>query len=66
VIGNVLIAAGALSVAGVGTLARLGAGQYLYLGELLAATLMFTGFLLASQRPATPRPAVATAPPSGR
>lgn len=52
VVGNILIAAGALSVAAAGTLTRLGAGQYLYLGELLAATLMFAGFLLATQRPA--------------
>jgi hypothetical protein len=25
-------------------------GEYLYLGELVAATLMFSGFLLASAR----------------
>ncbi|MFN3929325.1 MAG: hypothetical protein ACK4OK_06800 [Thermoflexus sp.] len=52
VIGNVLIAAGALVVAAASTLTRLGFGQYLYLGELAAATLMFIGFLLATQRPA--------------
>ena len=52
VIGNVLIAVGALSVAAASTLTRLGLGQYLYVGELMAATLMFIGFLLATQRPA--------------
>ncbi len=51
-IGNVLIATGALTVAAASTLTRLGLGQYLYLGELIAATLMFVGFLLATQRPA--------------
>ncbi len=51
VIGNMLIAAGALSVAAASTLTRLGLGQYLYVGELAAATLMFIGFLLATQRP---------------
>ncbi|MDR5695937.1 MAG: hypothetical protein QN121_11805 [Armatimonadota bacterium] len=48
--GNVLIAAGALSIAFASTLTRLGLGAYLYLGELLAATLMFAGFLLATRR----------------
>jgi hypothetical protein len=52
VIGNVLIAAGALSVAFAGTLTRLGVGTYLYLGELIAAGLMYAGFLIAA-RPAT-------------
>lgn len=52
VLGNVLIAAGALAVAAASTLTRLGLGQFLYLGELAAATLMFAGFLLATQRPA--------------
>ncbi|MEW6568537.1 MAG: hypothetical protein AB1449_10320 [Chloroflexota bacterium] len=37
VIGNVLIAAGALSIGLASTLTRLGYGGYLYLGELLAA-----------------------------
>lgn len=52
VMGNVLIAAGALSVALAGTLTRLGVGTYLYLGELVAAGLMYAGFLTAA-RPAT-------------
>jgi len=49
--GNLLIAAGALLVASASTLARFGIGQYLYLGELLAAVLMFAGFLLAGRKP---------------
>ena len=49
VIGNVLIAAGALSVASASELTHLGYGQYLYIGELLAAVLMFFGFLTAAR-----------------
>jgi hypothetical protein len=52
VIGNVLIAAGALSIGLASTLTRLGYGGYLYLGELVAALLMFAGFLKAAA-PAT-------------
>jgi hypothetical protein len=52
VIGNVLIAAGGLAIAFASTLTRLGYGQYLYLGELVAATLMYAGFVTASA-PAT-------------
>lgn len=52
VIGNVLIAAGALSIGVASTLTRLGYGGYLYLGELVAALLMFAGFLMAAA-PAT-------------
>ncbi len=48
VIGNVLIAVGALIIASASTLTRFGYGSYLYLGELLAAILMFSGFLIAS------------------
>lgn len=49
VIGNVLIAAGALLIGGASTLTRLGYGQYLYLGELLSAILMFAGFRIAAR-----------------
>jgi len=49
VVGNVLIAAGALSIGLASTLTRLGYGSYLYLGELLAAILMFSGFLVAAR-----------------
>lgn len=48
VIGNILIAVGALIIASASTLTRFGYGSYLYLGELLAAILMFSGFLIAS------------------
>ncbi|MBI3733453.1 MAG: hypothetical protein HY259_08365 [Chloroflexi bacterium] len=50
VIGNILIAAGALSIASASTLTRLGYGGYLYLGELIAAVAMFAGFIIASRR----------------
>ena len=49
VLGNVLIAVGALSVAAASTLARLGNGGFLFIGELIAALLMYAGFVLASQ-----------------
>lgn len=52
VIGNVLIAAGALSIGLASTLTRLGVGSFLYLGELIAAVLMYAGFIVASA-PAT-------------
>ncbi len=54
VIANVLIAAGALLIGFASTLTRLGYGQFLYLGELLSAILMFIGFMVAS-RPQTAR-----------
>jgi hypothetical protein len=49
VIGNVLIAAGALLIGFASVLTRFGIGQYLYLGELLAAILMFAGFRTAAR-----------------
>jgi hypothetical protein len=49
VIANVLIAAGALSIGFASTLTRLGYGQLLYVGELLAAILMFIGFRAAAK-----------------
>jgi len=49
VVGNVLIAAGALSIGMASTLTRLGYGSYLYVGELMAAVLMFAGFLVAAR-----------------
>jgi len=63
VIGNVLIATGALSVGISSVLTGLGYGQFLYLGELLAAVLMFVGFRFAArpQPDEMPQPAVATA-----
>jgi drug/metabolite transporter (DMT)-like permease len=47
VLGNVLIAAGALSIGFASTLTRLGYGSLLYLGELVAAVLMYVGFRVA-------------------
>jgi hypothetical protein len=49
VIGNVLIAAGALLIGSASTLTRLGYGQFLYIGELLCAILMFAGFRFAAR-----------------
>jgi hypothetical protein len=48
VLGNVLIAVGALSIGFASTLTRLGFGSVLYVGELVAAILMFVGFLKAA------------------
>lgn len=58
VMGNILIAFGALAIGSASTLTRFGMGEYLYVGELLAAGLMFAGFRMA----AAPAPARATAP----
>lgn len=49
VIANVLIAAGALLIGFASTLTRLGYGEYLYLGELLSAIMMYAGFQLAAK-----------------
>lgn len=49
VLGNILIAAGALLIGTASTLTRLGYGQFLYLGELLSAVLMFGGFRFAAR-----------------
>jgi hypothetical protein len=49
VISNVLIAAGALLIASASTLTRLGYGQFLYIGELVSAILMFWGFRIAAK-----------------
>jgi hypothetical protein len=55
--GNILIAVGALFPAGAGTLIRLGLGDWLYASELLGAVLMFLGFWLATQPQPAERPA---------
>ena len=49
VLGNVLIAAGALAIATASSLARLGNGEFLALGQLLFAVLIYAGFVLASK-----------------
>jgi hypothetical protein len=58
VVGNILIALGALLIGSASVLTRFGIGEFLYVGELLAATLMFAGFRMAG----APAPARATAP----
>jgi hypothetical protein len=52
-LGNVLIALGALFPAGAGTLIGLGLADWLYASELAGAALMFLGFYLTTQ----PQPA---------
>ena len=62
VIGNVLIAAGALFIGSASTLTRLGYGQFLYIAELISAILMFAGFRFAARpQPEEVRQAVAVA-----
>lgn len=56
VVGNVLIAVGALSIGAASSLTRLGYGQYLYIGELIAAALMYGGFRLAAGPRSEPAP----------
>ncbi len=65
VLGNVLIAAGALSIGFASTLTRLGYGSLLYVGELLAAILMFAGFLTAASPQPDEVPAVSATAPAG-
>lgn len=57
VIGNVLIAVGALSIGAASSLTRLGYGQFLYIGELIAAIMMYGGFRLAAGPKSEPVPA---------
>jgi len=52
VIGNVLIAAGALSPAMAGSFVKAGLVDVLYVSELIGAILMFLGFWLATSRAA--------------
>lgn len=61
VIANVLIAAGALLIGFASTLTRLGYGQFLYLGELFSAVLMFIGFMVASKPGEAKQPAMSAA-----
>lgn len=57
VLGNVLIALGGLSPALGGTLARIGAPEYLYLSELFGVIVIFIGFLLATRQQPVDAPA---------
>jgi hypothetical protein len=70
VLGNVLIASGALMPGIGGLLNRLGMGGYLYVGELLGAILMFAGFVAATNVPAAAKATQdvnkAAVPASGR
>ena len=50
VIGNILIALGAIIISIASILTRMGLSEWWYLGELLAATLLFAGFILASRK----------------
>lgn len=52
VIGNILIAAGALAPAMGGTFVKAGVGDLLYVSEFIGAILMYIGFLRATYRPA--------------
>ena len=52
-IGNVLIAAGALAPAMAGSFVKLGLADMLYLSELVGVILMYVGFLQATTVPAT-------------
>ena len=61
VIGNMFIAAGALMPATGGTFIKLGLGDWLYLSELLGATIMFLGFWLATRPQPAEEPARAPA-----
>jgi ABC-type Mn2+/Zn2+ transport system permease subunit len=54
VLGNVLIAAGALSPALGGTLVTRGLGDYLFVSELIGAIIMFIGFRLATTQQPVP------------
>jgi len=59
VLGNVLIAAGALMPAMGGTLLKAGLADWLYVSEFLGVVIMYSGFMLATASPvAEPKPAV--------
>jgi hypothetical protein len=60
-LGNVVIAAGALMPASAGTFIKLGWGDWLYASELAGAALMFLGFYLATQPQPAERGAAAAA-----
>jgi len=48
VVGNILIAVGAMFPAAAGTLIKFGLSDYLYVSELIGAALMFAGFIAAT------------------
>ena len=66
VLGNVLIALGGLSPALGGTLARIGATEFLYVSELIGVIVIFIGFRLATtqqpvEAPPAPKPVATSA-----
>lgn len=61
VLGNVFIALGGLSPALGGTLARIGATEFLYVSELIGVIVIFIGFRLATTQQPVPVPAAPTA-----
>jgi hypothetical protein len=63
VIGNILIAVGALLPASAGTFVQIGLADWLYLSELLGAAIMFIGFLQATAHQPSPAPAMQPAQP---
>ncbi len=66
VVGNILIAAGALAPAMAGSLIKASVTDLLYVSELIGAGLMYAGFLQASVRPkvSAPTPQPVTKEPS--
>ena len=54
VLGNVLIAAGALAPAMAGSFVKAGLVDVLYISELIGAIVMFAGFLLSTSKSAVP------------
>ena len=54
VLGNVLIAAGALAPAMAGSFVKAGLADVLYVSELIGAILMFAGFYLSTTRATIP------------
>ena len=50
VIGNILIAIGAIIISATSILTRMGITEWWYVGELLAAVLLFAGFILSSRQ----------------
>jgi hypothetical protein len=61
-VGNILIAAGALMPAMGGTFVQAGLVDWLYLSELLGVILMYLGFMQATAKPATETKTAVAAP----
>ena len=61
VVGNILIAVGAMFPAAAGTLINLGLSDYLYVSEFIGGTLMFAGFIAATSPQAVKQTQAVTA-----